>query len=159
MSRALTAVLVVLALVPTPGWAGDPVVDYEDTDPEMNAAIDQARATLPHFFEQLYNRVDELEYFGVKVAVPTTSRPGLEHIWVGPFRPKGDGFEGYVANEPNHIEGLAFGDLLDFTRDQITDWSYVVEGRRHGAYTLRVMLPQIPQAQAAEIKATLAPLP
>ena len=43
--------------------------------------------------------------------------------------------------------------------DEITDWLFVANGEMHGAYTLRVMLPRLPEAQAAEFRAMLAPLP
>jgi uncharacterized protein YegJ (DUF2314 family) len=138
MIRALTLSL----LLATPVAAQDPVTNYSDADPAMNAAIAQAQKSLPIF---LANALDfekiGLDGTGVKVAIPTVSREGHEHIWVTPFRMWEDGtMAGFLANAPADLGTLSEGDQVDFTTDQISDWSVISpEGLLYGNYTSRVM--------------------
>lgn len=162
MTKYLTAVLTVLfalALTPVPALAGDPVVQYSTEDREMNAAIEQARGSLPHFFEQLSDQDVPIESYALKVAVPTTTRPGAEHIWMMSFRPEGDELIGIVGNEPNDVEGMRRGDEYRFSLSAVSDWNYWSGGKLHGAYTIRVMLPRLPADQQTELRQVLAPLP
>lgn len=129
-------------LLATPVAAQDPVTNYADDDAAMNAAIAQAQETLPLF---LANALDGeqigLPDAGVKVAIPTISRAGQEHIWVTPFRLWEDGtLTGFLANAPNDLGPLREGDRVDFTADQISDWSlFTPDGKMWGNYTSRVM--------------------
>ena len=130
----------------------------DGSDDDTAGAIAAARASID---AQFWPRMEDprgAELLLVKVAVPTQSG-GREHIWVERARRLADGsMTGFLMNEPNDFPG-AMGDRLDFAESWISDWMYRLDGKIHGAYTLRVLLPRMHPAQAAEYRATLAPLP
>jgi uncharacterized protein YegJ (DUF2314 family) len=138
MIRAATLAL----LLATPVAAQDPVTNYSAEDATMNAAIAEAQASLPAFLAHGLDaeRIGR-DGAGVKVAIPTISREGHEHIWITPFRQWPDGtFSGFLANAPVDLGALRQGDAVDFTAAQISDWSYLSpEGLLYGNYTSRVM--------------------
>lgn len=141
--RALRLAALVLCLA-GPAGAEDATINYAENDATMDAAIADARATLPIF---LRNALDakgvSLDDALVKVALPT--EPGSptsdEHIWVAPFARLQDGsFSGLLANEPVNLGPLRAGDRIDFTEDMISDWHFnAPTGRYWGSYTSRVM--------------------
>jgi uncharacterized protein YegJ (DUF2314 family) len=141
--RALRLAALVLCLAGSAA-AEDATINYADNDATMEAAIADARATLPIF---LRNALDakgvSLDDALVKVALPT--EPGSptsdEHIWVAPFARLQDGsFSGLLANEPVNLGPLRAGDRIDFTEDMISDWHFnAPTGRYWGSYTSRVM--------------------
>ncbi len=130
-------------LLASPVLAEDGLQLFEETDPEMNGAISQARETLPLFLNNVLDtkgaaNPDAL----VKVGLPTVGgEASLEHIWVGPFQKADDGtLSGALANEPVELGALRLGDTVEFTLDQISDWSlWAPDGLLYGNFTTRVM--------------------
>jgi len=139
---------------------GDPVVLFETNDPQMAAARAEARDSLPIFLENVL-QPDGLSRDGasVKVAMPTgrESGMGIENIWVGPFLTlDGQDFAGLLANEPNALDGLAYGDKVAFDRDMIVDWSFAAEdGTLYGNYTTRLVVERLPSFEARPIRERL----
>ena len=141
-----------------PVRAGDPIINFRTGDPEMNAAITEARSTLDGFLSGIADGSIPAADASLKVAVPSSQ--GAEHIWMGAFQRLADGsFQATVGNEPNFVPDLKLGDRYVFEAGQISDWMYFANDQLHGAYTLRVMLPRMPAHQAAQFLAILAPLP
>lgn len=135
---------------------GDKVVDFSKDDAEMNAAIAQARQTLPTFWKHLEANPD-IDH-SLKVGLPTASG-SLEHIWVANIQPEGDKVLGRLANAPVDLPGLEAGSPVTFTRDQISDWSYVKDGKMYGHYTTRVVVKHLGSAEAAQVSAMLSENP
>jgi uncharacterized protein YegJ (DUF2314 family) len=139
----IRAAFIALVLVATPALAQDPVTNFAAADATMNAAMAEAQRTLPMFLGNALNGEGiGRDGTGVKVGLPVASgEDGQEHIWVTPFRLLPDGsLSGYLANEPVDLGALRIGDRVDFTRDQISDWSVVnQQGKLFGNYTSRVM--------------------
>lgn len=126
---------------------GEPgIVNYEGDDPEMNAAIETARAKLPYFWERMGSPKRYEDSFTLKVEFPVSSEEGVtgEHIWVDGIVRTADGFSAKLANEPNWMENKRLGDVVTFTEDMISDWGFGSRGKMIGFYTLRVMLPDMP---------------
>jgi uncharacterized protein YegJ (DUF2314 family) len=46
------------------------------------------------------------------------------------------GFAGVLANEPSTVTSMQHGEVYTFTRKQITDWDYVLDGEQHGSFTV-----------------------
>ncbi len=145
------------------GHAGDKIVNYESDDQAMNAAIEEARVTLPKFLKKLSDNPKEFQGASLKVAFPAS--PNSENIeneiiWVSEFHsPDGKRFHGYLANEPNHLENLTLGSPVTFERDQITDWSVLIGGQGYGYYTIRVMMPKLSKGERKQLKAFFSPEP
>jgi uncharacterized protein YegJ (DUF2314 family) len=146
-------------LVATPVLAGDPIWNFDGSDPEMNQAIETARETLPRFVARLQQVDPSQETMLLKVAMPYGDNGGFEHIWAVVSQQTSTGFIANLANHPVHIS-MQKGDLIKFGENQISDWSYWnAQNLMEGAYTIRVMLPRMDPDQAAELEAGLAPLP
>ena len=139
--------------------AQDQTFDYRGDDAEMNEAMAKARETLPVLFENL-GRPD-VKAFMLKVAVDASDAGRtLEHIWMSECRSgRVRELACIVANAP-HSKNIVEGELYEFDIKEITDWAYFDDaGMMHGAYTMRVILPRLPEDQAASYRAILAPLP
>ena len=151
--------LIVTLIFATPLQAGDPIWGYDAGDPEMNAAIRGARATLPVFYEKMAATDLSQEVLLLKVGMPYGTEGGVEHIWVAVLGREGNRFDGYFSNDPVHIDYDQY-DPISFGEESISDWFYYDEaGMIHGAYTIRVMLPDLPAETAEEYRQALAPLP
>lgn len=133
------------------------VIYFDDHDPAMNQAIIDARSTLPYFFEQA-SQMDPSRTM-LKVGVPY-GEDRKEHIWMSYCRAADAGaISCHFANEPEHVP-YKLGDQYTFTLDDISDWMWFDDqGFIHGGYTMRVMLPRLPEDQANGLRAQLAPLP
>ena len=157
--RAVCLVLSLWSVLPlTAAHAqGDAMIDYASDDAVMEVAIAKARASLPRFLDQA--AAADLSQGGwlVKWAHPVPG--GNEHIWVQLTRVAANRIEGVLANAPNGFAG-AVGDPVTVPRSEVSDWSFTSDdGRLHGNYTTRVMLPALDAASRAELEAILAPLP
>ena len=133
-----------LACAALPAVAQDPVIQYAPDDAAMEAAIAEARATLPLFLAHgLDANGNGIEGAVLKVGFPAqgTTDMSVEHIWVSPFArlPEG-GFVGLLANEPVDLGDLTVGDRVEFSEQMISDWHVTAEdGLFWGSYTSRVM--------------------
>lgn len=130
-----------------------------------HAAMTDAEAAARRHFDQFLSHVlqpDGATGHGaaVKIAVPTGDGHA-EVLWVTPFaQTSAHGFMGLYANPPQSIAGAEIGDAVAFDRAQVRDWSFVgVDTKLYGSFTTRVLLPHIPQADAAQIAAVLSDLP
>jgi uncharacterized protein YegJ (DUF2314 family) len=160
----LAATLVVLAPAafaqqPAPG--SDPIINYEGSDVEMNAAIAEARAHLDFFWERQQARARDESDFTLKVGLRTTAPggPTHEHIWVDRIVRSGSNLTAHLANEPGWLTGKHTGDRVSFTYDMISDWGFFRGERMIGFYTVRVMLPDLPADEAAAFRARLGENP
>jgi len=115
-------------------------------DREMVAAIQKARSSLDTFLELARNPPPEVS--GLKLKVMVKDSNGTEHFWVAPFKPTATGFEGTLGNEPRIVKSVKYGQLLTFTRADITDWGYVKNGRQVGSFTVCAMFKHAPKEQA-----------
>lgn len=115
---------------------GDPVVDFEDDDPEMSAAIAQARQTLGEFLAHLQQHPDD-ELNLIKAPIETGER--VEHIWIDNVTFDGTQFTGTLSNQPYDLSIYKQGDEVTVPRDDVSDWMYVVDEKMHGGHTIAVM--------------------
>jgi uncharacterized protein YegJ (DUF2314 family) len=139
--------------------ASQDVIQYGKEDARMNAAIEEARKGLPRFFEAFAGAPEEAKgAFKVKVALDTADG-GHEHIWVGNLHWEGEALFGRLVNVPERLPGLSLGSQVRIERERISDWSIASPEGFYGSYTSRVMIDDLPPAQADQIRRTLAPTP
>jgi uncharacterized protein YegJ (DUF2314 family) len=156
----LTAVMAILAVlaaatVSVRAEDGSPVVDVRSGDPEMNAAIAQARATLPKFWASFGAPQPSETGYSLKVRFPYGSNNG-EHIWIAEVKKIADGrYSGKFANAPRHLPGKRAGDLVEFRDADITDWMFLRNGKIVGGETIRPMLKLMTKADADALRARL----
>ena len=151
--RRLARIALALALACGPlafqtrAQAGDDrVVGVAADDPDMTAAIRQARDGLDGFLATAAAPPPGASGFKLKVKVQDGE--AVEHFWVTPFRAAEDGFEGILANEPSSVRNVEQGQLIRFSRADISDWGYRKEGREVGSFTVCVMFKKMPANEA-----------
>ena len=142
-----------LAQKPQAGAVEDTVVGYHETDARMNAAIDQARALLPLFLQEFRNS-GAPGAFTVKAGL-RTSDGGREHIWIGDLHYEGEQLVGNLINEPYDLPGMRLGSRVEIAQDEISDWSIATPDGVYGGFTTRVMIEDMPPAQAQQYRTGL----
>lgn len=164
ISGALSSVIVGAALVlyvaaaSAPVAADDhkPVIDVPKSDPEMNAAIAKARASLPTFWASYDAPKPNETNHAVKVHFPTGGGGTGEHIWVADVKRRPGGtFTGRFANQPLHLPGRNEGDPVEFKEAEITDWMFMRNGRIVGGETIRPLLKLMSKAEADALRARM----
>lgn len=119
----------------------------EKSDPAMNAAIAEAKRTLPEFLAKLDSPPPGTGEFVFKYPLG-----GWEHIWVEQVSRKGDTLTGRLSNVPVQ-EGFKHGDTVSVPLRAVSDWAYRdAQGVMQGHRTTRVLLPRLDPEQAAAIR-------
>ena len=154
--RAGTVVLFVAALSMQSALAKDKTIDFRTGDPEMAAAITDARASLPEFWKMFKTPDAGVRDFSLKVAISEPKNPHTEHFWLGSIERKaGDKLSGIINNDPNYIKSVKRGQRYEFTEAKVTDWLFYRNGKIVGAYTLRPMIKRMPKDQAVRYRSLL----
>lgn len=112
-------------------------------------------------FDQFWTRVSTdrtgLDAISIKVSIPHAN--GAEQLWMtGCQSADAQTFDCVVSNEATHV-ALKLGSRFQFVRSSISDWMYRENGKIHGGYSIRELLPSMAADQAAQMNAMLAPLP
>ncbi|SMX37856.1 DUF2314 domain-containing protein [Octadecabacter ascidiaceicola] len=142
--------------------SGDPITEFASDDATMSAAEAEAQSTLQAFLPRALDANGvATDNTLIKVAFPIAGPNNAEVIWVAAFQQTSAGeFKGFLANQPNGMEGLNAGDEVTFTTDMVRDWSYsTADGQMFGNYTTRVMLPNLDEETAAMLGQMLSPDP
>lgn len=120
------------------------------------AAFAEARTTLNSALQRFLQ--GEYETFSVKF--PVTEGDRQEHLWLGDLKYYTDGtFSGIIEDKPKIIESFVQGQSCEVAYDDITDWQSFHQGKIHGNYSLRALIPELSSEEAAKYKAVLADLP
>ncbi len=116
-----------------------------ETDPELAAAIEQARSTAAAARRKWASQPEEARTnWAVKWAAPT-SDGGVEHVWVRPTSWTVHRIEGWLASPPQAALacGRIQGDLVSFPAEALSDWARFTEGSwEHpveGGFSIRVL--------------------
>lgn len=109
-------------------------------DPEMQGAYDNARRTLNYFLGVAKTPPADTRGFALKVGVVEGDE--MEFFWVYPFHQNEEGFSGRINVEPERLDSVFKGQVIEFDRSQIVDWTFEDQATRvmHGNYTGCVLL-------------------
>ncbi|MEM8644748.1 MAG: DUF2314 domain-containing protein [Pseudomonadota bacterium] len=123
-------------------------------DPRLVKVVEDAKATLDLFLTHGMgdDRVP-MEDKGLKVRFELPfGQDNAETIWVGQIVKLGqDRFKAVLENDPVHIPGKVFGDLVEFDKSQIVDWSWIgPDNRIYGQYYVRRLKDLQPVPRGAE---------
>ncbi len=132
--------------IKTPKSVDQPAI-VSSKDPEMNAAIKKARASLDSFWAKLANPAAGETDFSLKVAIKDGKK--VEHFWVIGVKRDGDKISGTINNEPELVKSVTFGEHYEFTEEVISDWLYRRNGKMVGNETMRPLLKRMPEDAAA----------
>jgi len=158
--KILLAVLALAGLFLFLRWRRNLIVVDEESgvsqvrsdDADMRRAIAEAKANFSHFVERLRAPGPLDEGFGVKVAIPHGD--GKENIWLNEVRVDDNGVEGKIANDPVYVP-FRIGEDWRCGFDDVVDWAFLHDGRMHGNFTLRAMLPRMPKDQQRQFRGML----
>lgn len=123
-----------------PGEANTYTVN--DDDMQMEHAVRRARRNVRQFITALQNPPPNTRDFQVKklfIAPDGTA----EHIWLADVHFTGNRFVGVVDNRPNKLPNVKLGSKASVNPDEVTDWSYVENGRLVGGYTIRMLYAEM----------------
>jgi uncharacterized protein YegJ (DUF2314 family) len=124
-------------------------------DPEMIAAQAKARATLAEFWSKLERPGPGESDFALKVGLPVNAT-AQEHIWVANIQRGGGKIFGRISNEPVDLKTVKRGQRIEIVEDQISDWTYLRDGKIVGNFTVRPILNRLPPQEAERYRAMLA---
>jgi uncharacterized protein YegJ (DUF2314 family) len=119
----------------------------ERQNPAISAAVRQAQAGLTDFLKLA--AAPPAGTRDSRVQVMVEDGYGIEAFWITHFRPLEQGYIGEVANEPRVVKSVSWGQQLRFTREQVTDWGYLRNGRQVGSFTVCALFKEMPAEQAA----------
>jgi uncharacterized protein YegJ (DUF2314 family) len=113
------------------------IIDVEDDDAGMNAAMAEARKEFPAFWkaisEDRKKAEPKLEPAMVKVEFSDPGKKGGEHLWIKDVSFDGKLISGEVASEPHDLKSVKLGQKVSFPLEQLSDWLYVENGVAKGA--------------------------
>ncbi len=120
------ALAVVYFQSPTPPPAA-PNVNRVIDDPQLEAARQQARATLDTFLEVYADPLPNTQGYSVKISVFDNDK--VEYFWVYPFQTPAadtpnDNFRGRINDDPTIVNNVFKGQQVEFSYDDIVDWTY-----------------------------------
>jgi uncharacterized protein YegJ (DUF2314 family) len=151
---ALAVLILLLASVflLLPRRPDDPVTAVLADDPEMLAAIAEARRSLPLFFERLRRPPPTQTYAGVKVRLVEGDE--VEHVWLYDVTLRDGHFSGRIANEVQGLREWQAHDSLRVPTDSVTDWMLIDDGELVGGYSIRLFRARMTEAERAEADRT-----
>jgi len=122
----------------------------EDNDPEMAAAIAKAQETLPQFW-QVFDKRERGESNFVLV-VRITDKGRIEHFHTTDFEHRDGKTMVTISNKPNIVASVKLGDRIEIPAADITDWSYMRDGKYVGMATIKPRFKHMPTAQVEGFK-------
>jgi len=110
-------------------------VEVDAGDPEMNAAIQQARKTIQTFLQQLLAPKPNQTHFSVKKPFPVGKDGENEHIWIDDLRYDGKRLHGRISNTPVDMRSLKPGAPVSLLPSEISDWMILEDGAIVGGFS------------------------
>ena len=151
--KSIASAVFILALA-TPILAQDKVIDVANDDAAMNAAIEQARSSLPNFWSRFADPETNEDGFSLKLGI--TDSNGTEHFWCGEIEGSAKSATCVISNEPVYVHAVQYGERVAVDPEIISDWLYYRDGLIVGGETIRVLLPRLEKKEAAALRAQLA---
>jgi uncharacterized protein YegJ (DUF2314 family) len=121
---------------------------FDNDDPAMQRAYEQARATFRYFWREVaWERrriVPALDLAAVKAPFSDGDRrrkdtPEAEHMWLSEVDFDGRDVSGVLINSPNWLTGVKEGDAVGVPLGRISDWMYAISGVVYGAFTVNLL--------------------
>ncbi len=148
---------------PPPQLSADPSKPLEELKPEtlieggydekeMDAAIARAKSEVDTFIAELASPT------GIDHAVKAPIEDGgeTEHFWISELTFENGEFKGKINNDPGIVKNVKLGQDWTVKKADISDWTYMRDGKMYGNYTMRPLLKTLPADEAAQMRAILA---
>lgn len=119
-------------------WYYAPILTIAGDDPEMAAAVEEARRRWPEFVAAFEQRSDdEAEPYLIKA--PFIDGDNTEFMWVGVTGIENDIIYGKLENSPANVKTVDEGDTVRVKVEDLNDWMCVINDTPTGAFTLKVL--------------------
>ena len=125
-------------------------VQVDSEDERMNAAISEARQTIPLFLDAYAKRTPTQSGFHLKARFE--SGDDVEHVWIKDVESSMGELRGTIASDPN-MAGIEFGQRVSLGKEQVTDWMYVDNGYLVGGYTVKAIRAGLSASERAQFDA------
>jgi uncharacterized protein len=138
-----------------------PVFMSDNSDPEIQRAYEDARATFRYFWREVaWERrriVPALDLAYVKAPF-SDGEPGtgtqdtsqVEHMWLSDVDFDGQAVSGVLLNAPNWLQTVAEGDTVRIPLAEISDWMYAIGNEVFGAYTVNLLRSRMGRQERQE---------
>lgn len=104
----------------------------------MNWGMEKAKLTLHYFKKCLQTPKDGQLYFSIKARVEDQGK--IEHIWLSdPSFESENSISGIIGNEPIDVTNVKMGQKITITKEFVSDWMIIENGRLIGGYTIRAI--------------------
>jgi uncharacterized protein YegJ (DUF2314 family) len=134
---------------------------FDNNDPEMQRAYENARATFRYFWRELsweHRRiVPGLDLASVKAPFSDGGQgtrpegtPEVEQMWLSEVDFDGQFVSGVLLNSPNWLKTVKQGDHARIPLGQISDWMYAINGEVFGAYTVNLLRSRMGRRERQE---------
>ena len=127
---------------PAPGKLEAPqesVVQIDEDDPRMAAAVAEAKKRLPEFISAFSKAKDGYQ-FSIKAPFSDPANPDeSEFMWVHICRVDFDAVHGTLLNDPEFVKGYKYDDVVRVPMELIVDWMYSDGEKSIGDFTAKVL--------------------
>jgi uncharacterized protein len=134
---------------------------FDNSDPEMQRACEDARATFRYFWREVaWERrriIPALDLACVKApfsdgeqGTRTKDTPEVEQMWLSEIDFDGRLVSGVLLNAPNWLKTVKKGDPARIPLGEISDWMYVISGEVFGAYTVNLLRSRMGRQERQE---------
>ncbi|MBU6300471.1 MAG: DUF2314 domain-containing protein [Verrucomicrobia bacterium] len=122
---------------------------YQTKDAELNAAMQEARNSLPAFVAESMNNESSGTAFTVKVHA--VSPAGEEDLWLTGIVQDGDHYTAVVESDPKALAAeFPMGTEVRFSPGEVVEWHYFKDDKVTGAQVTRILRQRMTPAQRAE---------
>jgi len=119
----------------------DTPLPVSESDPEMTAAIQEARSTLSLFFDAFEFPSATQKHFLLKLAFDGPVGE-IEHIWIADLDLSTSPATGVIANEPV-IPNFQYLQKVTLDPSRITDWMFYEGDNVIGAFTTKLLQKRV----------------
>ena len=126
----------------------------EDSDTEMATAISKAQETLPQFWQVFDQRQHGESNFVLVVRI--TDKGRIEHFHTTDFERRDGKTMVTISNAPKIVASVKLGDRIEIPAADITDWSYMRDGKYVGMVTMKPRYKHMPADQVEALKKVMA---
>jgi uncharacterized protein YegJ (DUF2314 family) len=90
------------------------------------------------------------------IKAPIEDRGQVEHFWISDLKFENGEFKGKINNDPGVVQNVKIGQEWIVKKEDISDWTYMRDGKMYGNYTMRPLLKTLPAEEAAQYGSMLA---
>ncbi|HEX5222855.1 MAG TPA: DUF2314 domain-containing protein [Verrucomicrobiae bacterium] len=135
----------------------NPILWFDNGDPEMQEAYERARSTFRLLWRELsWERrriIPALDLACVKTMFADKpleecgSDDQVEQMWLDEIEFDGRLITGKLLNQPHQLESVKQGERYTFAFERLTDWMYAISSKVYGAYTVNLMRSRMSLAE------------